>query len=191
MSELQKDIKKNAIAWLERFSQELECDPDIINLMPIDEIRESLRASGADVEGFHVKITEMLLRSKAENLLPKLKTWLSLPWKPQWAGEVVTAADIGPQEETFKMDYGQYINISCYWQGEDSSSSAFIHLKWNANILFSSNLWAWFVDPDTHETLFKDCLGSDLEGKKNFYEQELGFNPCARKWAISVFVEKL
>lgn len=145
----------------------------------------------ADRTEWELTVSEYLRPSFVSQIREEMIRWLSPIWEPLWTGEMISAADMTPQKKAFEMEYGEYINITCYWQGRDSSSSPFIHLKWNANILSPSNLWARFADPDTHEILFEDCLGPDLEGEKDFHEQDIGFDPSNRKWAISVVVEEM
>jgi len=119
-----------------------------------------------------------------------LITWTSPLWLPALAGEMMTAsADIPEQSRHFKMEYGEYINISCAWKGRDRSAPC-ITLAWNANIFTDSNLWARFMDPETGNILFESCLGEKLEGEKTFSQQELGFDPCYRKWAVAIIVEE-
>ncbi|QTA80319.1 Uncharacterized protein dnl_26180 [Desulfonema limicola] len=113
-------------------------------------------------------------------------TWISPLWEPVWAGQAVTAADIPEQGKNFEMDQGEYINISCYWQGKEGNMQSYIRLSWNANIMTYSNLWARFINPDTNEILFESCLGTDLEGAVVFYNDELGFDPSSQRWAISI-----
>ncbi len=103
---------------------------------------------------------------------------------------MTAAADIPEQSRHFKMEHGEYINISCAWKGKDRTASA-IRLSWNANIFTDSNLWAQFIDPETRNILFESCLGTKLEGEQMFSETELGFNPCSQKWAVAVVVEEV
>jgi len=119
-----------------------------------------------------------------------LVTWASPLWLPSLTGEMMTAsADIPEQSRHFKMEHGEYINISCAWKGKDRTASV-IMLAWNANIFTESNLWARFIDPDTRDILFESCLGTKLEGEKTFSEHEMGFNPCSQKWAVAIIVEE-
>ncbi len=119
-----------------------------------------------------------------------LVTWASPLWHPTLTGEMMTAsADIPEQSRHFKMEHGEYINISCAWKGKDRTTSA-IMLAWNANIFTYSNLWARFIDPETRDILFESCLGTKLEGERTFSEHEMGFNPCSQKWAVAIIVEE-
>ncbi|NJL60304.1 MAG: hypothetical protein HC887_12395 [Desulfobacteraceae bacterium] len=55
----------------------------------------------------------------------------------------------------------------------------------------TDNLWARFVNPENQQILAEYCLGIELEGRKIFYESELGFDPSKQKWAISIVIEKI
>jgi hypothetical protein len=143
-----------------------------------------------------IKITPFLKKSdsKASSAISKIKealiTWVSPLWEPPLTGEMMTAAaDIPEQSRHFKMEHGEYINISCAWKGKDRTASA-IMLAWNANIFTNSQLWARFIDPETRDILFESCLGTKLEGEKTFSEDETGFNPCSQKWAVAIIVEE-
>ena len=89
------------------------------------------------------------------------------------------------------MDYGEYVNLSCFWRGQDNNLTPYIQLTWSANIIKPSHLWARFIDPDTRELLSEFCLGTELEGQRRFELEELGFDPSNAKWAIAVAVETL
>ncbi len=115
--------------------------------------------------------------------------WASPLWQPFYAGEAVTAADIEQQSTRFEMDYGEYINLSCYWQ-EEKAAQPYIDLSWQANLLQPSRLWARFIDPDSSRILTEIFLGSDLEGKIRIVSNELSFNPTSDKWAIAIVVEE-
>jgi len=116
--------------------------------------------------------------------------WASPLWQPPLTGAMMTAsADIPEQSHHFKMEFGEYIDISCTWKGKNRTAPC-ITLAWNANIFTDSNLWARFINPETGNILFESCLGTKLEGEKLFSEVELGFDPCGRKWAVAIIVEE-
>lgn len=186
MSLKQNKINPDAIAWLENFSEELDTDPDIIDAMPIEDVRRELHEMGADVGGFHSKLKKTLGKYSLKKLAEELITWISPLWLPPMAGETMTASASSEQEHSFEMDYGEYIRISCYWGGD---CPPLLEMSWNANITSDSRLWARFVSPDTGEILSEICLGSDLEGKERFGYNDLGFDPVNQKWGISVLLE--
>ena len=111
--------------------------------------------------------------------------WLSPLWEPEWGTAMTNEA----QEREFEMGGGEFINLSCYWQGAGAGSPAFIHLEWSANILSSSRLWVRFSDPETHELLYEELLGEELRGERDFDADDLSFDPARRRWAVSVVVE--
>src|SRR4030095_1459076 len=65
-------------------------------------------------QGFHARV---MARVAAERLPFRdcLVRWLSPPWQPVWAGELVTAADVAAQEHVFALDDGE-IQVTCGWQ---------------------------------------------------------------------------
>jgi len=146
-------------------------------------------------EGIKIVLNQTKKTEKAGISVSAIKealiTWVSPLWQPSLTGAMMTAsADVPEQSNHFKMEHGEYINISCAWKGKDRTASA-IMLEWNANIFTDSNLWARFIDPDTRDILFESCLGTKLEGEKTFSEQEMGFNPCSQKWAVAIIVEEV
>ncbi len=140
-------------------------------------VHELIKKTAAKQPAFVSKIKEAMV------------AWASPLWQPLYAGEAVTAADIEPQSIRFEMDYGEYINLSCYWQ-EEKEGQPYVDLSWQANLLQPSKLWARFIDPDSSNILTEILLGSDLEGKIRISSNELSFNPTADKWAIAIVVEE-
>lgn len=119
------------------------------------------------------------------SLTDEMIEWVSPAWTPVWG----TAMTNEPQARDFEMGGGEYINLSCYWQGSAAGSPAFIHLEWTANILSSSRLWVRFSDPETHELLYEELLGEELLGKRDLDTADLSFDPSRRRWTISLVVE--
>lgn len=116
-------------------------------------------------------------------------SWVSPTWEPKFAGQMVTAADITEQTKQFEMDYGEYVNISCYWKGKESTREPYLYLSWKANYHTPSIIWVRFVDPDSNAVLSESCLGTDLEGYRQLTVKELGFDPTDQRWAISIVTE--
>lgn len=128
--------------------------------------------------GFVSRIREHLVR------------YTSPAWTPMYAGAVTTADDIPEQNERFEMDYDEYINLSCYWQGKKKDSGPSLLLSWEANLLTDCNLWVRIFSPVTRETFAELLLGSELEGRTEFYEDDLGFDPSSQKFAITAIIEE-
>jgi len=120
-----------------------------------------------------------------------LISWISPAWEPQFAGQVVTAADIVEQTRQFEMDCGEYVTISCNWKGKERSQEAHLNLSWKANFHTPRNIWIRFLDPESNSTLSELNLGKHLEGYRQIPIQELNFDPTERRWAISVITEDL
>ncbi len=160
----------------------LDSDPDAA-------LAAALGPEGIKVWKTSLSPKTLPLRSLISEIKESLITWMSPLWEPMWAGEMLTAADMPEQDRSFEMDQGEYINLSCYWQGKNRDLSPHIRLSWNANILTYSKLWARFSDPRTMEILAEFCLGTDLSGERVLDYEELGFDPSSRKWAVSMIVE--
>ncbi len=187
MSLKQNKINPDAIAWLETFSEELDADPDIIDVMPIENVREELRRMGADV-GFHAEMKKTL--EKQVSLSDRLITWISELWEPLWAGQLVTADDIPEQEHSFATETEGEIKIVCDWESQDDDTPAHIHLSWEADITTDSEIWVRFVNPETQELFYEECLGTELSDDATFKADELGFDPSKERWAISVMLKE-
>jgi len=66
MSQNNDQPNLEVVSWLAKFSQSMESDPDILDAMPIEDVRRELSDLGADVEGFHASIAKMLNESDAK-----------------------------------------------------------------------------------------------------------------------------
>ena len=64
MSQSLNEDDRQAITWLDQLSRELEADSDILEALPIEDVRAELRTLGADVEGFHAKLANTFRRVK-------------------------------------------------------------------------------------------------------------------------------
>lgn len=171
----------------------LESDQYLWDAM-LEHDQETALAHALGKEGQKV-VHELIEKTAARQpaFVSKIKeamvAWASPLWQPLYAGEAVTAADIEKQFTRFEMDYGEYINLSCYWQ-EEKEGKPYIDLSWQANLLQPSQLWARFIDPDSRKILTEILLGSELEGKIRILRNELTFNPTVDKWAITIIVEE-
>jgi hypothetical protein len=192
-------INPKAIAWLERLSRNIDSDPDIIDSMPIADVRRRLKESGLDVEGFHKKLAKTLaqykplsLKGRSEEIIQKVETWFSELWQPAWVGVPVSASDIPDQKKTFKMDNGE-VTITCNWRAQTDDEPAHIYLKWNARISLETEkeLWIRFISPDTYDVHCEIKLGRKMIGGEIFTVDELGFDPSREKWAISVILSEV
>jgi len=181
-------INHDAIMWLEKFSEDLDSDSDMIDTIPIGDVRKKLRDMGADVEGFHKRLSKRFSAAKLKDKIKQIILWISPLWEPQWAGVPVTCSDIPPQTQPFITDDGD-IQITCHWRSQYNKKPAYIQISWEANITDKGELYARFVNPDTHEILSEVCLGKNLKGEEIFTAEDLGFDPSATKWGISVLLK--
>ncbi|WP_080809448.1 hypothetical protein [Desulfamplus magnetovallimortis] len=63
----------SSIQWLERLSSTLDSDPDIIDCMPIEDVRRDLKSLGVDSDKFYSRISKLLEPTFEERLKKKLK----------------------------------------------------------------------------------------------------------------------
>jgi hypothetical protein len=180
---------RQTMAWLDQFSRELDTDPDMLEVLPIEELRAELQTLGADVEGFHVRLDKILSIAKLKKVGSSLIQWVSPIWQPQWAGQFVGAGDIPAQTNTFRVDKG-VIEVSCFWKPRTGNTPSYLDLSWKADMVMDGKLWCRFVRPDTHDVLAEVLLGKGKEGGKYFTPQELGFDPSQEKWAIVILVKR-
>ena len=187
MRDNQKKALK-AVDWLDEFSEDL--DLKCIDDMHIDDIRLNLRTSIGSIKPFHNKIASLLNIPELKTVVKDLIQWISPIWQPKFVGIPVTASEIPKQSNSFIMDDGT-INISCYWKHQSHDNPAFVNISWKVNISNPCEIWAQFINPETHERLSKVKLGRNLSGEKIFTSDDLGFNPTKTKWAISIILMEL
>jgi hypothetical protein len=188
MAQPHNDHDRQAIVWLDQFSRELEADPDLLGVMPIEEVREELQDLGADSEEFHAKLARTLRGAKLNKLGTTLLHWASPLWQPQWAGQFVGAGDIPVQTHTFSWEQGT-IEVRCSWQPQSGATPAYLDLSWRADTGLEGAFWCRFVQPETQVVLAEVLLGRAREGGKYFTQQELGFNPSQEAWALVILVK--
>jgi hypothetical protein len=189
MSKPDNKHERQAMAWLEKFSQDLDADPALLEVLPIEEVRAELQSLGADVEGFHARLARTLRSAKLKQAGSALVQWFSPLWQPQWSGQFVGAGDIPAQTHTFRLEKGA-IEVSCFWKPQFEDTPAYLDLSWKADMVMEGELWCRFVHPDTHVVLTEVPLGSSKEGGKYFTHQTLGFDPSQEQWAIVILVKQ-
>ncbi|GAK59160.1 hypothetical protein U27_06136 [Candidatus Vecturithrix granuli] len=59
---------RQAIIWLEQFCRDLNEDSDMLETLPIEEVRAELQALGANVKGLHAKLARTLRSAKNYNV---------------------------------------------------------------------------------------------------------------------------
>jgi hypothetical protein len=183
------ELNRKALAWLEQFSQELDADPDVIDAMPIEDVKAELRALGVDVEGFHTRLARTLNLAKVKNAVAQMIKWVSPVWRPQWAGQFVGAGDIPEQKHTFRMEKGA-IEVMCSWKPQAGDTPPYLEVSWKADTVIEGNFWCRFVHPDTNAMLAEVPLGTYKEGGKYFTRKTLGFDPSKEPWAIAIVLKE-
>lgn len=130
------------------------------------------------------------VKKKISRIKESLIIWTSSFWEPLYAGQVVTASYLQEQSRQFEMDFGEYINLSCYWQAGDRETDSSVKISWRANLISPSNLWVRFANPETKAIYTELLLGQELEGEIFLHHSDLRFDPASEKWALSIVVEK-
>jgi hypothetical protein len=120
----------------------------------------------------------------------RLGQWLSPVWRPLWAGEPVTAADIPVQEHVFPLDEGE-IRVTCTWQPAHRQRPATLRLAWHTTVRRPGVLWARFVRPEATATLLSEMpLGQAVEGEEVWPASTLGFDPTGAPWALLLVLKE-
>lgn len=114
--------------------------------------------------------------------------WVSELWQPQWAGELLTAADVPEQSHTFASEHGD-IHLTCHWQDASCNEPAMLYIKWQADMTDDERLWIRFVNPANHALWQKIFLGARAVGEERFIAQDLAFDFLHEQWAISLALE--
>lgn len=186
MSQSNTHVERQALIWLQQFSQELDADlPD--NLSDAD-VQAELQSLGAEVGGFHVKLRRTLRTAKLKQAGRAVIRWCSPLWQPQWAGQFVGAGDIPEQHRVFRLEIGT-IEITCSWKPDSAAQPAYLDLAWKADTLLDGDLWCRFVDPDSQRVLADLPLGASKEGGKYFTAESLGFDPSEEHWGLVILVK--
>lgn len=188
MSQPNNTSDRQARAWLEQFSQELDTNADLLESLPNAEVQAELQELGADVSGFHRKLRADLRTAKLKQAGRSLIRWISPLWQPQWAGQFVGAGDIPEQHQVFRLDSG-IIEISCSWKPGAGMTPAYLELSWKADTLMQGELWCRFIDPITNMILADLPLGLSKEGGQYFTTESLGFDPSKKRWGLVILVK--
>ena len=168
-----------------------DCAHEVLRILRIEDELEQDALEWADrapVSSQEPKAAFSLPTSKKSSIIDSLVRWISPLWEPQWAGQLVTAADIPKQTHAFISENGD-IKISCYWKGQYHDQPAYIQIAWKANLTTESEIWIRFTDPATRVIRSEICLGTGLVGEESFTSDDLGFDPSNEKWAISVVLQ--
>ncbi len=186
MAQLAKDVNRELKTWFTGIATSLENDPDVIDAMPIEEVKRELKQIGIDAGKSYTRFTKRLAVARLHNSLGNVIRWLSPVWEPKWAGQPVTADDIPAQQYSFPLEDGS-IDVSCKWEDAYQSRPAFMKFSWRAQIPAQRDFWLRIINPETQEIRYEECLGSHPSGEETFSAEELGFNPAREAWAISVY----
>lgn len=170
-----------------------QCAHEALRLMQIEEELEQENALWADEPEYAgAKFPGFVshLRTTLNTLGAQMIQWVSDIWEPQWAGQLVTAADIPAQTRIFISDQGE-IELTCDWRGVTTTEPAYIHLAWKADLASPGELWVRFVNPETRTPRGEICLGTRMRGEETLTSAEIGFNPDEERWALAMLCVKV
>jgi hypothetical protein len=138
--------------------------------------------------GFHARVMARIA-AQSTPLRDRLVRWLSPPWQPTWAGELVTAADVAPQEHVFALDDGD-IQVTCGWRAAYGSLPAALRVTWQARLTLAGDFWLCFTHPtDPTRPPVEIRLGNTVAGEEEFTAATLGFDPTRHPWALAILVK--
>ena len=138
--------------------------------------------------GFHARVMARIAAERP-TFRDRLVRWLSPPWQPTWAGEVVTAADISAQEQVFALDDGE-IRVTCGWRAAYRNLPATLRVTWHAHLSIPGDFWIRFTHPhDPTRPPVELRLGQTLAGEEEFTAQTLGFDPTRDPWALAILLK--
>jgi len=139
-------------------------------------------------QGFHARV---MARVGAKRLTfhDRRVRWLSPPWQPVWAGELVTAADVAAQEHVFALDDGE-IQVTCGWRAAYGHLPATLRVTWQAHLTLPGDFWVRFIHPtDPIRPPVELRLGHTVAGEEEFTAETLGFDPTREPWALAILVK--
>ena len=137
--------------------------------------------------GFHARVMGRIAAGSPP-LRDRLVRWLSPPWHPLWAGELVTAADSAAQEHRFTLEDGE-IQVTCRWQAAYGHLPATLRVAWQAHLTLPGDFWVRFTHPtDPTRPPVEFRLGDTVAGEEEFTAATLGFDPTQEPWALAILV---
>jgi hypothetical protein len=138
--------------------------------------------------GFHARVMARIAAERPP-LRDRLVRWLSPPWQPMWAGELVTAADVAAQEHVFALDDGE-IQVTCGWRAAYGHLPATLRVTWHAHLTLPGEFWVRFTHPTDPTCLPVELrLGNTVAGEEEFTAETLGFDPTREPWALAILVK--
>jgi hypothetical protein len=138
--------------------------------------------------GFHPRVMARIA-AESPTLRDRLVRWLSPPWHPTWAGEVVTAAEVSAQEHVFSLDDGE-IQVTCGWRAAYGNLPATLRVAWQAHLSIPGDFWVRFTHPDDPtRPPIELRLGNTLAGEEEFTAETLGFDPTRDPWALAILLK--
>lgn len=138
--------------------------------------------------GFHARVRARIAAA-SPTLRDRLVRWLSPPWQPAWAGEMVTAADVAAQEHVFALDDGD-IQVTCGWRAAYRHLPATLRVTWQAHMTLPGDFWVRFTHPtDPTRPSVEVRLGNTVAGEEEFTAETLGFDPTREPWALAILLK--
>lgn len=129
------------------------------------------------------------IATESPTLRDRLVRWLSPPWQPTWAGELITAADVAAQEHVFALDDGE-IQVTCGWRAAYKNLPATLRVTWQAHMTLAGVFWVRFTHPtDPTRPPVEIRLGNTVAGEEEFTAETLGFDPTRDPWALAILLK--
>ena len=139
-------------------------------------------------QGFHARVMTRIA-TESPTLRDRLVRWLSPPWQPTWAGELITAADVAAQEHVFALDDGE-IQVTCGWRAAYKNLPATLRVTWQAHMTLAGVFWVRFTHPtDPTRPPVEIRLGNTVAGEEEFTAETLGFDPTRDPWALAILLK--
>lgn len=174
------------------------CAREALSIMRLDDELEHASVEWANQPELSVVASsEKLIAEAVDATVAAVKTfgaralvWISELWEPQWAGQLLTAADVPEQIHTFTSEYGD-IHLTCHWQDASRNEPASLHIMWQADLMDNDRLWLRFVNPENRELRQAILLGTRAVGEETFTAQDVAFDFLREAWAISLALDNM
>jgi hypothetical protein len=142
-------------------------------------------------QGFYARVIAQIAAASS-TLRDRLVRWVSEPWHPVLAGEIVAAA--GPPgrapQRTFQLEDGN-IRVTCEWRAAYQDQPAVLRVAWQARLGRPGDLWVRFTQLEDPTAILAEVqLGSALADAKVFTAHALGFDPTRVPWALTLLLKE-
>lgn len=165
-----------------------ECAREALRLMQVTDELEQAALNWADSSEKPLSESVSAAIAGAKTAGERAWLWISELWQPQWAGQLVTAADAPEQHHDFPSQHGD-IHLTCSWRDDSAHEPAILSIAWQAELLEEDRVWLRFVNPVTQSLRQEIFLGTRAVGEEQFTIQDLNFDFVRDQWAIALALE--